>query len=89
MGRSHSQEFRERSFPLFMIRDVSSGIIIPPAGASVPYRRPRPPSVVPGVEVLFQGTGLGRDKGENAYFYDRQGHGYDPKLKGLFMDTYF
>jgi hypothetical protein len=72
-----------------MIRDGSPGIIIPPAGALVPYRRPRPPRVVPGVEVLFQGTGLGRDSGENAYSYDRQGHGYDPKLKGLFMDTYY
>jgi len=72
-----------------MIRDVSSGIIIPPAGALAPNRRPWPPRVVPEVEVLFQGTGLGRDSGENAYFCDRQGHGYDPKLKGLFKDTYF
>jgi len=58
-----------------MIRGVSPGIIIPPAGAFVPYRRPWPSRVVPGVEGLFPGTGLGRENLENAYFYDRQGHG--------------
>jgi hypothetical protein len=72
-----------------MIYTVSPGFLIPPAGALIPYRRSWPPRVVPVVEVLFQETGFGRDNGGNAYFYDRQGYLYDPRLKGLFMDAYY
>jgi hypothetical protein len=89
MGSHESQEYGERSIHLPMIGAVSPGILIPPAGALIPYRRSWPPRVVPVVEVLFQETGFGRDNGGNAYFYDRQGYLYDPRLKGLFMDAYY
>jgi len=73
-----------------MLRAVSPGNIIPPAGPLlIPYRRPWTPRVVPVVELFFQEAGLCRDNGENAYFYGRQGHGYDPKLKGLLGDAYY
>ncbi len=72
-----------------MIRTVSPGIAIPPAGALIPHRRTWPPRIVPVVKVLFQEAGLGRGNGGSPYFYDRQGFLYDPKLKGFFMDAYY
>ena len=74
------------SFP--MIGAFSPGILIPPVGALIPFRRRWLPRVVPAVEILSEEAELGGDSGGNAYFYDRQGHLYDSKLKGLFIDGY-
>jgi hypothetical protein len=71
-----------------MIGAFSPGILIPPAGALIPFRRRWLTRVVPAVEILSEEPELGRDNGGNAYFYDRQGHLYDSKLKGLFIDGY-